>query len=119
MSLSPDIQTLTNVKNEVISFIDMLQTTPTLIQWYNDNYKLDRKFFKADLSDALRFALVSSRGGVYLDTDMISIKPISYAPMNSLGMYIVSNYHYVCFLYLLRFLHLDIMVLSVEYIYDI
>ena len=86
MSLTSDIQALSNVKNEVVSFVDMLETTPTLIEWYRDNHNLGRKFFKADLSDALRFAILSSRGGVYLDTDMISIKPISYAPMNSLGM---------------------------------
>ena len=87
MSLTSDIQALSNVNNEVISFVDMLQTTPSLIKWYNDNHQLDRKFFKADLSDALRFAIVSSRGGVYFDTDMISIKPIAYAPMNSLGTF--------------------------------
>ena len=107
MSLSPDIQVLSNVNNEVISFVDMLQTTPSLIKWYNDNHQLDRKFFKADLSDALRFAIVSSRGGVYFDTDMISIKPIAYAPMNSLGTF------YDCFMVTM------ILFLGLLYVYDL
>ena len=100
MSLSSDITSLPNVKNEVITFVDTLQTTPSLIQWYKDNHNLDRKFFKADLSDALRFAIVSLRGGVYLDTDMISLKPISYAPMNSLGMYTCIHIHIYIYIYM-------------------
>ena len=79
-----------NIRNEVIPFQDILKETPSLLQWYLENEKLDRKNFKADLSDALRFAIIANRGGVYLDTDMISLKPFSYVPVNSIGKQLLS-----------------------------
>ena len=101
-----------NVKTEVKPFEDILRVTPTLLEWYRENVNLGRKNFMADLSDALRIALLADRGGVYLgnlihivfpsskvyyqgntyntilsyiDTDMISLKPMASIPMNSLG----------------------------------
>lgn len=61
-----------------------LQDTP-LAYWYNTILQRDAKHAKADLSDALRLALMWKYGGVYLDTDVISLQPLSLLPPNSLG----------------------------------
>ena len=55
-----------NIKNEIVLFEDMLKSTEKLFKWYKENVNEGRKNFKADLSDALRFALLYTRGGAYL-----------------------------------------------------
>jgi hypothetical protein len=55
-----------NVKNEIVLFEDMLKSNEKLFKWYKENINEARKNFKADLSDALRFALLFTRGGAYL-----------------------------------------------------
>ena len=55
-----------NIKTEIISFEDILKETPQLLSWYRENVNQGRKNFMADLSDALRIALLATRGGAYL-----------------------------------------------------
>ena len=78
----------TNVVSEVASFDDILIDTP-LYDWYHNVARKDDKNFKADLSDALRTAIMWKRGGAYFDADVISVKPLltgqHAVPINSLG----------------------------------
>ena len=48
----------------------------SLLSWYNKAIGINSKYFNADLSDAIRTALMWKYGGVYFDLDMISLKSL-------------------------------------------
>jgi len=69
---------------KVTTAAEALQGTP-LLAWYEEAAKARGKYFKADLSDALRTAIMYLHGGVYFDLDMISLTSVSALPANALG----------------------------------
>ena len=69
---------------------DLFKNTP-LEQWYHKAKESKTKYFNADLSDAIRTALMWNYGGVYFDLDMLSLNTISNLPLNSMGKQLQSE----------------------------
>ena len=69
----------------VESSVESILSNTPLLAWYQHASQDPRKFFNADVSDAIRTALMYTRGGVYFDLDMISLRPLDSLPVNSLG----------------------------------
>jgi len=66
--------------NDQVSYIIMdinkiLHGTP-LSQWHKNPRSKHSKYYRYFLSDALRLAILYKYGGIFLDLDMISIRPI-------------------------------------------
>ncbi|XP_009864070.1 PREDICTED: alpha-1,4-N-acetylglucosaminyltransferase [Apaloderma vittatum] len=69
---------LSSMKNVFIFPLQMenvFQDTP-LLQWYNQVVPEEEKNWVHVSSDASRLALIWKYGGIYMDTDVISIRPI-------------------------------------------
>ncbi|XP_069069714.1 alpha-1,4-N-acetylglucosaminyltransferase-like [Pleurodeles waltl] len=76
--ISHDLQVLTSLANVYIQPFDLeeiLKDSP-LLPWYLKVNPATEKFWTHVSSDASRLALVWKYGGIYFDTDVISIRPI-------------------------------------------
>uniref|UniRef100_UPI00398F6530 lactosylceramide 4-alpha-galactosyltransferase-like isoform X1 n=2 Tax=Pristiophorus japonicus TaxID=55135 RepID=UPI00398F6530 len=73
------IPLLSSIKNVVILPLDLVElfSNTRLAEWYG---KVDssEKYWVHVLSDACRIALLWKYGGIYLDTDVISLKPLDF-----------------------------------------
>ncbi|XP_072331050.1 lactosylceramide 4-alpha-galactosyltransferase-like [Scyliorhinus torazame] len=74
------IHVLASLKNVTISPLSLkalFQETP-LSSWYEQVNPFWEKYWIHVLSDACRIALLWNYGGIYLDTDIISLKPLAF-----------------------------------------
>ncbi|XP_078419654.1 lactosylceramide 4-alpha-galactosyltransferase-like [Cetorhinus maximus] len=74
------IHVLSSLKNVTISPLSLkalFQDTP-LSSWYEQVNPFWEKYWVHVLSDACRIALLWKYGGIYLDTDIISLKPLEF-----------------------------------------
>ncbi|PNH10364.1 Alpha-1,4-N-acetylglucosaminyltransferase [Tetrabaena socialis] len=64
---------------------DVMQSTP-LAKWYPEHLEELQKgrFFFSHITDLMRFSLVYRHGGLYLDSDVLVIRPISASKINKL-----------------------------------
>ena len=67
-----------------IEALSLFGGTP-LLSWQEKASLRNGKFYKADLSDAVRTAVMWKFGGVYYDLDMISVQSVASVPVNSIG----------------------------------
>ncbi|XP_043926796.1 alpha-1,4-N-acetylglucosaminyltransferase-like [Protopterus annectens] len=78
ISQSPRLFLLSQIKNVFISPLnvtELLLNTP-LLPWYQKVNPSKEKYWTYVTSDAFRFALIWKYGGIYLDTDVISVNPV-------------------------------------------
>ncbi|XP_061490405.1 alpha-1,4-N-acetylglucosaminyltransferase [Rhineura floridana] len=80
-SSSPSLYFLSAMKNIFLFPLQMdilFQDTP-LLSWYLQVNATQEKYWVYIISDAIRLAMVWKYGGIYMDTDVISIRPIPVA----------------------------------------
>uniref|UniRef100_T1J5G6 Alpha 1,4-glycosyltransferase domain-containing protein n=1 Tax=Strigamia maritima TaxID=126957 RepID=T1J5G6_STRMM len=71
-----EISKIPNVTTQLTTAEDILDNTP-LSQWYSRGDYKNGPYEITHLSDAMRLALLWKRGGIYMDTDIWSVKGIS------------------------------------------
>ncbi|XP_067897852.1 lactosylceramide 4-alpha-galactosyltransferase-like isoform X2 [Heterodontus francisci] len=71
---------LSSIKNVVILPLNLeeLFSNTDLAEWYKKANPDDEMYWIHVLSDACRIALLWKYGGIYLDTDVISLKPLKF-----------------------------------------
>nr|XP_025033994.1 alpha-1,4-N-acetylglucosaminyltransferase-like isoform X1 [Pelodiscus sinensis] len=79
VSTSPAFALLSAMKNVFLLPLDMetvFQDTP-LLPWYHKVNPAQERYWLHVSADGIRLALIWKNGGIYMDTDVISIRPIS------------------------------------------
>jgi len=75
-----------NVRIQTLNPNRIFQHLPTMKQWYRNTRQWKKGFPLNNLSNALRLAIILQKGGTYLDTDMVVVKPLTEAPSNAVGV---------------------------------
>ncbi|KAM3930988.1 alpha-1,4-N-acetylglucosaminyltransferase-like [Leptodactylus fuscus] len=71
----PSLSSFNNVHFLPLRFEDLFTDTP-LLSWYQKANPAQEPYWIHVLSDAIRFSLLWTYGGIYMDTDIITIQPI-------------------------------------------
>ncbi|XP_044146930.1 alpha-1,4-N-acetylglucosaminyltransferase-like [Bufo gargarizans] len=71
----PTLSSLDNIYIFPLIFNDIFYSTPFL-PWYNKTNPKQEKYWIHTIADSCRLALIWKYGGIYMDTDIISIQPI-------------------------------------------
>ncbi|XP_075720030.1 alpha-1,4-N-acetylglucosaminyltransferase-like [Rhinoderma darwinii] len=73
----PTLKSLDNIYILPLILDDTLNSTPFL-PWYNKIIPEQEKYWIHNIADSCRLALMWKFGGIYMDTDIISIRPVPY-----------------------------------------
>ncbi|CAN7986862.1 unnamed protein product, partial [Ixodes hexagonus] len=81
-ALSPDceytriLKTLPNFRAELLEISGTFHSTP-MESWYRSNAWIRSKHRTEHVSDALRYAILWRHGGIYMDLDVIMLRPLN------------------------------------------
>ncbi|XP_040285841.1 alpha-1,4-N-acetylglucosaminyltransferase-like [Bufo bufo] len=96
----PTLSSLDNIFIFPLIFNDIFNSTPFL-PWYNKTNPKQENYWIHTVADSCRLALIWKYGGIYMDTDIISIQPIpqqnflaaEHSALSSNGVFGFSSQH--------------------------